>query len=135
MLKRRSQRTLLLLVVANDVLKPNQFQSFSKLMELSCKSSTHSDCSSRGWRRIKCHPTVRFAEVDFNPGVRVALSDRVCAGGLVVFTRQKTIHSASTNTARAQHHRHSCSKVLAMAGLHIKQEIRERIRTTGLHLE
>src|SRR4030095_11614702 len=109
--------------VANHVLKPDQLQRFSVLVKLGRETSADWFSSANRRRGIKRHPRLGLRKVDFNPRVRITLTDRVRTCRVVVLAGQKTVHYPRGNTMSTQHDDHRGSKVFAMAGFYIEEEV------------
>src|SRR5256885_16828323 len=134
-MQRRRERALLLLVVTDDILKPQQLKRFTVFLQLRGETSAHGLDSSFRRCRVKRHPRTRLRKIDFNPRMCVALADSVSPCGFVVLAGQEAIYHARRNAVGAQQHDHRRGKVFAMTCPYVEKKVSKRIWSTGLHLK
>src|SRR5437870_6037510 len=121
--QRRGQRTLLLLVIANHILKPNQLERLRVFAQLASQAAALARRTPRRWCRIEGDPRISLRKIDFHPRVRIALAHGVRAGRLVVLAGQKSIDDTRGNPLRSQHHGHRGGKVFAVSRANIEKKI------------
>src|SRR6185295_20373237 len=96
---RSGQRALFLLVVAHNVLKPEQLQRLRILSQLCSDPGADRFGFSGCGRWIKRYPRLALRKINFHPRMCIALSDSVGTGSIVVLAGQKTIDDAGRDTA------------------------------------
>src|SRR5215211_284358 len=101
MLNGRGERALLLFVVADYVLKPQQLERFTILLQLRRKARTHRFCTTGRRRRDEGHPRACFREVDLDQRVSIELTNGVSACSVVVLARRKAIDEARSDPVRS----------------------------------
>src|SRR6185369_5845619 len=85
--ERHRERALFLFVVPNDILKPDKLHRLSVLLQLRSNAGATWLRPTGRWSGIECDPAFSFGKVDFNPRVRIALTNRKGTGCFVVFAR------------------------------------------------